>query len=194
MVPPKRKRTKRARTHDGNAYPWQCAVLGVDTATRSGWALRVAGKLIASGECDTYDPAELDDIVRLALRHGERIAGPTVLVLEKPPPFGRANIAEALGAARALWLAAWERAGQKRTRRVIRVYPVSWRSRVLGPSSVRMTRDEIRPFEQTAARQEVRFGLEIGPDEAPAILISRWGARAPEVGKCLTAKERARHG
>lgn len=197
----RRARPKRPACHDGNAYPWRCVVLGVDTATKSGWAVRVAGKLVWSGECDSRDDDALDDAVRLALQcagrppaevmPGDTASMPCVLVLEKPFPGGFRAISEALGAARERWLCAWERNGQRRDQRVVRVQPVVWRSRVLGSQAVRMKRDEVRPYEQAAARMEVGPGIPIGDDEAPAILISRWGARAPQVGDELTAYERA---
>ena len=195
-APPRRARRKRPASHDGNAYPWRCVVLGVDTATQSGWAVRVAGKLVWSGECDSHDEHALDEAVRLALQcagrpPAEAAAMPCVLVLEKPFPGGFRAISEALGAARERWLCAWKRNGQRRDQRVVRVMPVVWRSRVLGSQAVRMKRDEVRPYEQAAARMEVGPGIPIGDDEAPAILISRWGARAPQVGDELTAYERA---
>jgi hypothetical protein len=187
-----RKRKPKTRVSDGNAYPWPCVVLAIDTASRSGWAIRDCGKLVWSGECDTLDPDELDHVVQLANR---RRSIPCVLVLEKPYPRRFQAMNEGLGAARERWLAAWQRAGQRRDKRVVKVQPVSWRSRVLGSASVRMKRDEVRAFELTAARMEVGPRIPVGPDEAPAILISRWACRAPEVGACLTTRERAvRHG
>lgn len=188
----KRGRARRPAAHDGNAYPWECTVLAVDTATRSGWAVRVCGKLRWSGEVDTHNTDELDDIIRLACDADQSVQRPLVLVLERPFPAGRARIAEALGAARERWAMAWERAGGAR-RDIVSVMPVQWRSRVLGRQSVRMKREEVRIYEMAAARQEVGGACEwMGADEAAAILISRWAARSPKVGAVLSARQRKR--
>lgn len=197
-VGPGRKggRARGPAAHDGNAYPWPCVVLAVDTATRSGWAIRVGGKLAYSGEVDTHDARELDAIIQLAAVGAQPDPTwilPCVLVLERSFPGGFGAIVAALGAARERWLLAWERLGGRR-KDVVSVMPASWRSRVLGGRAVRMKRDEIRPHEMAAARQEIAAAndnaIELGPDEAAAILISRWAARAPQVGEKLNARQR----
>lgn len=162
---------------------WRAVVLAVDTAKRSGWAVRVGAKLYASGECDTRDEAELDAIVRDAVfEHGMGVSLP-VLVLERA--WGtRTNTLLALGAARERWEAAWRRVGMPASR-IVHVYPARWRARVLGGGAHAMPREQVRPLELAAARNEVGPGVDVGPDEAAAILISKWAAWAPEVGKCL---------
>jgi hypothetical protein len=43
---------------------------------------------------------------------------------------------------------------------------------------------------RVALAELAKLGVdELGPDEAAAILISRWGARAGEVGKVLESKK-----
>lgn len=164
---------------------WRAVVLAIDTAKRSGWAVRVGAKLYASGECDTRDASELDDIVYEAvLRANPLIPWPVpVLVLERA--WGnRTNTLLALGAARERWEAAWRRACMPASR-IVHVYPARWRARVLGGGAHCMPREQVRPLELAAARHEVGPGVDVGPDEAAAILISKWAAWAPEVGKCL---------
>lgn len=162
------------------------AVLAVDTATRSGWAIRVGHRLTHSGESNTLDADGLDRVCALALRvAGEHRVTAPALVLERPWG-GLAYTLVALGMARERWLAAWTRAGLSR-RRVVSVRPVTWRSRVLGGAAVRMRREEIREREMFAARAECP-GVDIGPDEAAAVLISRWATRAPAVAKVLRGR------
>lgn len=173
---------------------WRCVVLAVDTATRSGWAVRAGDRLVASGEAHTPDAGELDAIVHEAMGY----SGPVVLVLERA--WGnRTNTLLALGAARERWVAAWRRAGLPE-RRVVPVYPATWRAKVLGGGAHAMARDDVRPLELASATGEV-IGLrgvsrgtvpppELGPDEAAAILISRWACRAPQVGAVLSKRVR----
>jgi len=56
---------------------------------------------------------------------------------------------------------------------------------------VHVPRDVVRATEMRVALAEVAaLGVdELGPDEAAAILISRWGARAGEVGKVLESNK-----
>ena len=192
------KSTRRARRSKQAPKPvpsfrtWQCMVLGVDTASRSGWALRQAGKLLYSGEVSIDDDAELDAIVRTAIHH--RWCMPSVLVLERPWRSSSVNVIMSLGAARKAWLNAWKRAGQSQSR-VVSVYPVTWRSRVgvaqpiprvkLSWDEKRARRDVGARMELAAAQTEVSCTCNVGPDEAAAILISRWAAHAPDVGEAL---------
>lgn len=184
----KRKRSK-ARVFDGVAKPWPCVVLAVDTATRSGWAIRDHGKLVWSGEVDTLDAGELLAVVKLA---GSRKSVPCVLVLERPFFGGRnpLTIGMSLGGARERWLLAWEHCGERRDKRVVSVTPAVWRSRVLGRGTGSLPREKVRPIEMRAARLMCGGDYEPGEDEAPAICISKWAAHAPEIGAALTGRRR----
>lgn len=161
-----------------------CVVLAIDTARRSGYAIRARGRLTYSGEVDTLQPHEVREIVSLACDGADKHT-PVVLVLERPWG-GRMHTLIALGQARERWLAPWAEFGQPRTR-VVSVMPASWRARVLGRAYARATRDEVRAAELTAARTiETKTHWDrIGPDEAAAILISRWAAYAPQVSRVL---------
>lgn len=163
------------------ARPWRCAVLAVDTATRSGWSFRVAGVQSAFGEADTKNRESLSHIVSWAKQ--EAGSYPLVLVLESAFGGGR-EVLLALGAARERWVGAWGGAGLSQ-KRVVDIVPARWRRHVLGPAYVRMQRDEIRAAEQEVAARYV--GEQTAADESAAILIGIWAERAPEVGEALGA-------
>lgn len=160
-------------------------VLAVDTARISGWALRLGPKLRYSGEVDTLHPEAVQRVCQLALdlTAAAYLTRRPVLVLESPWG-GRVNVLVALGQARERWLAAWAAVGMPRAR-VVSVQPSSWRARVLGRGAVRLDREAIRARERLSAQAEVAPGMRdaIGPDEAAAILISRWAVRAPVVAR-----------
>jgi hypothetical protein len=69
-------------------------------------------------------------------------------------------------------------------RRILSVLPARWRRPLFGATAARARREQIRALELAAAQTETGLAS-IGPDEAAAIGISRWGARAAEVGKVL---------
>jgi hypothetical protein len=165
----------------GPALP--AVVLAVDTARQSGWAVRVRGRHAASGELDTLDAAAVSQVVGWTLRVARRTGLAAVLVLEAPWG-GRVNVVASLGAARERWLVAWRMAGQSE-RRVVRVQPRTWRCAVLGRGATG-TRDVIRAREQRAACGLLGLAAtEIGGDEAAAVLIGVWAARAEPVARVL---------
>lgn len=185
--PPSRARTAPARV--GHILAWHCVTLCVDTATRSGWAIRARGRLLFSGELDTRDEDELNEIVGiLASNSACQAFSAKVLVLERA--WGtRTNVLLSLGASHERWRAAWRRAGYPASR-VVKVYPASWRAKVLGGGAHAMPREQVRPIELASAQAEVGASCDVGPDEAAAICISRWAAIAPAVGKVLPARVR----
>lgn len=161
--------------------PWLAVVLAIDTARRSGWALGQCGKLVRAGEVDTLDEAIVDQIVANAVELAASVSLPCVLVLESA--FGGSvDVVSALGVARERWLRAWRGADQA-LGRVVKVQPSSWRAPVLGSSSIGLPREQVRELEQRSAT--VIAGYPVGPDEAAAILIARWGAHAALVGKAI---------
>jgi hypothetical protein len=198
-APAKKKTRAKSPRDSGSLLAWRCVVLAVDTAANSGWAIRCDGKLAYSGELDTLDAQELDDVIATAsgLAHinSDR---PLVLVLERAYGGSMSTIA-GLAAARERWLAGWRRA-RRSIGHVVSVYPVTWRALILPRGCTRMKRDEVRPYEIAAAQHEVnacaiarkaRFPTYgVGDDEAAAILIARWAARAPQVGKVLPKRVR----
>lgn len=162
-----------------------CVVLAIDTARRSGYAIRVRGRLKWSGEVDTLQPAEVREIVSLACEQAEPRT-PAVLVLEKHTFKGRPGMLIGLGQARERWMSAWAEFGQPRSR-VVSVLPSVWRGCVLGKAYRSASREACRDAELAAARSHETTGHweHIGPDEAAAILISRWATYAPAVARVL---------
>lgn len=192
--PRARKRATKPRD-DGSLLAWRCVTLSVDTASRSGWAIRAAGRLLYSGELDVVDEHELAEVMRAVLQVARLQKMPAVLVLERPwGGHQNSSVVAALGAARAYWLGAWRRAGLPASC-VVTVHVSTWRACVLGGAALRLKRDAVRVLEQAAARDELRatspHADELGGDESTAILISRWAARSPQVGRVLPKKLRA---
>lgn len=195
-APPKRRRARRAGpvgATAASAVPWECVVLAVDTATRSGWSVRVAGKQSSFGEADTLDPGALDYIVSWALYQADARGLPLVLVLEAPWG-GPMPMLLALGAARERWLVAWRR-HRLFASRIVKVQPSTWRSAVLGREWASAPRAEVRRHEQAVATAMMRGEMggelrrngdrEMRGDEAAAVLIGRWAERAQVVGRAL---------
>ena len=189
-VAPHNRGRRRVAQMPASVLAWPCVVVGVDTAKRSGYAVRVAGRLVEAGEIQTdRDRGLARRVVLEAVERARPLELGVVLVLEKAWG-GDTRTVLGLGAARERWLNAWVDCGQP-LQRIVDVYPSTWRARVLGVSSVRVPRDVVRATEMRVALVEVaKLGVdELGPDEAAAILISRWGARAGEVGKVLESKK-----
>lgn len=174
-------RGKRTRTEAPAPQPWLCAVLAVDTATLSGWSIRVAGRQHEFGECDTTDPTAVLEIVQWACKRAAHAGLPLVLVLERPWGGTLATV-EGLGKARERWERAWFDMSQS-PRRIVRVHVSEWRAVELGGSWVSAPREQVRPYEQSVAT--IMVGQEVGGDEAPAILIGHWASRAARVGKAI---------
>lgn len=180
---PRGRRAKR-RLPPASATPLRCLVLAVDTAARSGWcAIHGRDQFLAYGEADTLDGPALRYIVRWALCHAEARGLPLVLVLEKAWG-GKPWVLVGLGAARERWMAAW-RALDLPESHVVSVQPSEWRAVVLGKRWARAPREEVRPHEQAIAKATV--GAAVSGDEAPAILIARWGMRAAKVARVLAS-------
>jgi len=178
-----------------SALPWPCVVLGVDTARRSGWAVRCRGVLRYSGEVDTTRAANVREVIELAGQVADAARLPLVLVLERAYG-GKAFVLVALGQARERWLGPWVELGYRRSH-VVSVLPATWRARVLGRQHAIARREEVRAVEMQAARRMVAVMLtdELGADEAAAILISHWATYAGEVGAVLGERKgrRKRH-
>jgi hypothetical protein len=183
MVTPLARATSRqkGRAEAPSPQPWLAVVLAVDTAARSGWAISVSGRRVDSGEADTLDTTLLDRVVHWAVDLADLSTLPLVMVLESPWG-GNVHIVAALGVARERWLRAWRDAGQA-PGRVVKVMPGTWRGPVLGREWVSAPRDQVRAHEQRVAR--ALMGRDVGPDEAPAILIARWASHAAPVGKAI---------
>lgn len=163
--------------------PIDCVVLAVDTAKNSGWSLWVRGKYVDSGEIGIMDHGRMVARIRYCMgvvMDSGLSSEKFVLVLERSWGGGRHQI-EGLGAARHAWLSAWCDAHATKTpRRVVRVYPATWRARIFGTTK------------QTSGRESsfglVHKGSAAGGDEAAAICIGAWASHAGEVAAVLAPK------
>jgi hypothetical protein len=171
-----------------SVLPHDCGILAVDPANTSGWAIWSRGALVAYGECDLFDGSP----DRVIARFCALVPGPHVLVIERPFQVRFAN-QTSIGAADKVWR---ELAKRQRVRRVVRVYPATWRARVLGQGWARAPRDKVRAREQYVATWYVAAqGGEApapGPDASAAILIGRFGSHAGEVQLALLPKAKRR--
>ena len=179
---PRTARTRKVRKPKPapSMVPHAAVVMSVDTAELSGWAITVCGKLVAYGEIDMLENvkaaiAACAESVRFG---ADRL--PVVMVYEKP--FGGTNQGAYVGA----WKMAWRAAGGV-AKRVVGVYPSTWRARVLGHGAVGAKREQVRAMEVRAA--SVIAGRVTGPDESPAIMIGQWGARCGEVREKLPRRK-----
>lgn len=149
----------------------EACVLGIDPGEVSGWAIWQRGELVKYGVIlDVFGPlpAEL-------AAHFLRYRGPHVAVVERPfrVQFGtQTNI----GTADRIWRKRFEEARIP----FVRVYPSSWRSKVLGKGWGNASRDLARAKEQEVARGIAQV-TSIHPDAAPALLMGKWGCFAGEV-------------
>ena len=164
--------------------PWECVVLGVDTARRSGWSVWARGVLIARGEVDTLDEAALRAVISRVLAGAAELGLPAVLVLERAYG-GNVHVVSALGAAAERWLKPWRELAIGHRGRVVREQPSGWRAAVLPDWYPAMPREDCRKAERAFALA-ITGADDIGPDEAPAVCIGYWGSRAGKVGRLLS--------
>ncbi len=189
-------RPKRPRP-PASPRPWLAVVLGVDPGSkRSGWSLWAAGLYRRSSECRLSISA-LNEVVAGAHDLARDLDMPCVLVTERPFMQKQGKAHGASDHSSKLWRDVWVDCGGVK-KRVVRVWPASWRSAVLGRGNGNKDRDAVRKVEKAAAMHLVTNygyspapeGLVVGPDEAPAIAIGRWGTCAGEVGEALPKKLR----
>jgi len=178
---PKKKRKKREplamspTAHD-------CSVLAVDPAELSGFSAWDRGNLKWYGECDVFG----DEPQRVIERFLSTMPGPHVIVIERPfmMRFGNQS---SLATGAKIWSKRAER--MRFGKRIVRVYPSSWRSKMLRRGMASAKRAVVRPEERAEAKKivELHFGpematvLPVAAESAPAILIGRWGSFAGEV-------------
>lgn len=161
--------------------PWLAVVLAIDTATISGWSVRVAGRQCEFGEVDTSDPEAVLEIVRWAVKRAEHAGLPLVMVLEQPWG-GTVKTIAGLGGTHERWKRGWRDCGQAAAR-IVRVSVSEWRAVELGGHWVSAPREQVRPYEQSVAT--IMVGQQVGEDEAPAILIGHWASMAAKVGRAI---------
>ncbi len=183
----KRKpRAKRAKPPPA-LRPWRAVILAVDAGSRSGWAVWVLGELVDSGELAIYTNDGVSEVARIVERArvlAGRLGVPWCAMIEaawggrmKPGKSGAGGY----------WTFALRAVGLPYAR-IGMVYPATWRARTLGDGMHAAERAVVRAREVVVA--SAIAGCDVGPDEAPAILIGRWAACAGEVGLLLPKKSR----
>ena len=179
----------KPRVHTASYYPHRCAILGIDTAAISGYAVRVWGQLRMSGQCDTLVTERVESVT-IATRDLAQKLGLQLVIVFEAPYGGNVSVVTALGAARERWMRPIRESGLH-TAPVVRVQPSRWRVGLWGRGWGRAERDVIRAHEQQQAALETGRP-DLGPDEAAAIHITRWAAHAPDVAKRLRPADRHR--
>lgn len=153
----------------------RAALLCVDAASTSGWALYLAGRLHAYGEVDVENPGQRRRVCTDAHTSAHVRELPLVLALEVPWG-GFLSAALSLTAAASLWRDTWATLGLRRER-VIELTAAQWRKPLFGRQAL----------PRRAARElEAQLALQIactdgcyrprhapGPDAAAAICIGQ---------------------
>lgn len=167
--------------------PLPCVVLGIDPARVSGWSIFARGKYVTSGVAKTQADRELAVRIANAESGGEDI--PLVVVAERWNPGGKWYTATkvGIGTAWGLWLAELERIGLPK-RRVVRVYPQTWRAAVLGMGGRGATTEACHQA-ALARANTLHHASATSSDEAEAIAIAEWGTRSGEVAAVLPKRK-----
>ena len=184
----KGKPRKRAKI-DPSFRPWAAVVLALDAGTCSGWSIWSLGKLASSGEFNIYTDAGLREVVRVVEQskaYAAQLRVPWVAMIERAWG-GRMGVG--LGCAAGFWMFAIRNAQCPRSR-IGSVLPNVWRARALPKGSTKLSRAAVRVVEVDTAQPFVH-GRNVGDDEAPAILIGKWGTQAGEVGAMLPKNARS---
>jgi hypothetical protein len=164
--------------------PLSCVTVSVDPAKSCGVALFRDGVYLDSGHGDGYEVRFIEDWLGKARWFADQLQLPLVLVLENPPVGGAAfegrstaGTGSVIGV-RNLWIHQWPSYGRKAMR--CDVYPVTWRSKVLG-----VTRGPTVQYrEMLMATLLAGRGIN-NRDEAAAVCIGEWSCRAGVVASKL---------
>lgn len=162
--------------------PHACVLLGLDTASTTGWAISVGGMLESHGEHKLYTPAGIvaTQAVLDKLSHLSALTSMPIAAVSERSWGGAMGLGRTTSFG--YWLHALGTIGVP-LKRIVEVYPSQWRAVEL-PGHHRAKRDEVRELEQQRALDLT--GIEgLGKDEAPAILINRWGQKSGEIGAVL---------
>jgi len=180
-VPARRHKTREKLAP--SPVPLDCAVIGIDPGERSGYSMWERGKLVEYGECDVFgtEPTRVLEGFLLSLR------GPHVMVIERPFRVRYQN-QTGIGTADKIWRVLAVKLGF--ARRIVRLYPGTWRSRTLSKGWHKDNRQEVKARELREAQTFVvaQLGwdaLDVGPESAPAVFIGHVGSYAGEVLKVL---------
>jgi len=173
---PKKPRAPLPRTES----PIACILLALDTANVTGWAIRVCGLIESHGQHKLYtdDGMKSTDEVLSKLAQLRNATGLPIAVVSERSWGGYMGQGATMGFG--YWVHALRGIGV-RMKRFQEVYPASWRAVIL-PGFHDAERSIVREEEQRKACAMVNANR-LGDDEAPAILISEWGAYAGEVAE-----------
>lgn len=170
--------------------PLPIVILAIDPGKEWGGAVMVEGSLVCFSKDKTQFPRTIEDWVVSADNYSSCIEANIrlVIVAEKWVPFGKFGFKQCAGlnAEWGKWLEEIEKLPKRRPAiRIVRVYPQTWRSKVLGG---RHTKDE---WKEVARRfVKAKYHVDVDHNTAEAICIARWASMAPEVAAVLSKKER----
>jgi voltage-gated potassium channel Kch len=173
---PRRKRTKK-RKRPPALQPHPCVVLGIDPGKSAGAAFFARGKFVEAYAVSTREGRV--DVVRRARELAGDHELPLIVVAEKwgmAGPF--ASMLQYLGEQWGIWKEVLLDEGVTE-RRIVRVYPQTWYSAVVGG---KLTRDK----KLLVASIESRFKVRVATvDAACAVAMGFWGCYAADVGDRL---------
>ena len=165
--------------------PWKAVIVAVDPGNKSaGWSVWT------DGELGRHGTTWLNTGLRLAYESARATKTPFVLVIEKHKGFGKWGHKAAVGMERSVGEVTGEakRIGIPKSR-VHRVYPEDWRRPTIGRARL-----DSKAWKQAAiASCKGMFKVDVGDDEAEAILIGYWATLAPELVKYMPKKIRDAH-
>lgn len=170
-------------------------ILGIDPARRSGWAITRDYAYLQHGLATTATHRAY--AIKTARELAAVYETPLIVIGERwqggwAKGRGHARTISGVGAQWGRWQEALEAAGIPK-RRILRVGQSTWRARVIGGRVARKTEewDRVMVASAKALYPDLAFYW-LKPDEAAALLICRWGTRAPEVQAVLPKKRAAR--
>lgn len=168
----------------------QAAVLGLDPARSSGWALWLPSTIASSGVCTT---AEDRRAIVVDAKVQARARGlPLVVVYERHTVGGGArwtpDTMMGMGESRGRWLEQLELADIHRSH-IIGVTPGTWRRAALGKVTATMRRGDLKSLAVESCR--LRGFVVSCDDQAEAILIALWGAQGSAEVRVLASRRRA---
>lgn len=187
MKPKRKKKPKPVPVQVPNA----CVIVSSDPGETSGWTILSSGRPLSYGVCDVFGDGPALVIAR-AKAIAVSLGVPLVGVLERP--FRVSLGSSGMGTAEAIWRRRLKEAGAGS--RTVRVYPPTWRARILGRDPITgkawatAKRDDVRAEEQRRATE--LLGRPAHPDVAPALLLGWWGAYSGEVAAKLVKKRKVK--
>lgn len=160
-----------------------CILLACDTANKTGWSIYVGGLLQGHGEHALYNDKGMESTRNVidTLYELRRVTSfPIVFVSER-------SWGGVMGMSRTMafgyWVHALRTLGVPMSR-IVEVFPSEWRSVTLPKGMANARREVVRPVEMEIALQVAGCDT-LGKDEAPAILIGKWGVKAAAVRAVL---------